>query len=289
MDEATFDNAAAEGAEHVEHGSDDGTYFLMYRSICRTEYYLNPDLLQALIFCLKHASFKKRSIPVTEGRVKKFIELSEGQFITGRNAAGKELGVPARTIWDRLKKMESLGTIAIESNNYYSIISVCNWTPYQRPQIASRQGFRQGVPPSTRHQSTTNKEGLRKNKNVRESAREHVPPKPPDGTPPTSTLEVAFPPELDTTEARQMIDIWLAYKAERREAYKPVGLKAFIGRTANLVKLHGLAMVSAAMERAKASGWKGYDYDGAFPAVSSMSAVTRYVDPNSDEAQGWTP
>lgn len=54
---------------------------------------------------------------------------------------------------------------------------------------------------------------------------------------------------------------WLAYKRERREPYKPTGLKTVITRIGNLTAEHGAQRVASAIERAIANGWKGFDHD----------------------------
>jgi hypothetical protein len=51
---------------------------------------------------------------------------------------------------------------------------------------------------------------------------------------------------------------WITYKTERRESYKPQGMKALITQLAKAEKEHGAAAVIDAMELAQASGWKGW-------------------------------
>jgi hypothetical protein len=128
---------------HTEHGGsfdDDAEgFFLLHRRIRNGPYYLNPGLLQTLLYCLSHAAFRKRVVPMTTGRAVTRVELSEGQFITGRHAGAKELNIPPGTFWDRMKKMQELGTISIESNNHFSIVTVCNWSSYQNAKSTRRQ------------------------------------------------------------------------------------------------------------------------------------------------------
>jgi hypothetical protein len=54
---------------------------------------------------------------------------------------------------------------------------------------------------------------------------------------------------------------WLAYKGERKERYQPTGLRSLLSRIVNLTEAHGEATVIAAMDRAMANGWKGFDHD----------------------------
>lgn len=59
---------------------------------------------------------------------------------------------------------------------------------------------------------------------------------------------------------REKVSEWLRYKGERRESYKPTGLKAFFGEVANIAKSEGESVVIARMERAMANGWRGWNH-----------------------------
>ncbi|QDV78043.1 hypothetical protein [Botrimarina mediterranea] len=80
---------------------------------------------------------------------------------------------------------------------------------------------------------------------------------------------------------------WLSYKAERREHYTETGLKQLHGRVRNLESEHGNEAVEAAMRRAMANGWKGFDYDvgkssAKSPAARTQSANERFMARHSD-------
>lgn len=59
----------------------------------------------------------------------------------------------------------------------------------------------------------------------------------------------------------QSLQNWIAYKTEKRQGYKPTGLKSLVSRVANVAKTYGDDAVIEAMERAMASGWQGWDHD----------------------------
>lgn len=90
-----------------------------------------------------------------------------------------------------------------------------------------------------------------------------------------------FGPEL--TDAFRA---WLRYKAEKRQPYKPEGLRALVAETRSNARRHGEAAVSALIRRCMASNWQGIIWDrlDAKPAASKpqgareMSAAAwRYV------------
>ena len=56
----------------------------------------------------------------------------------------------------------------------------------------------------------------------------------------------------------ESITSWLAYKIERNEGYKPVGLKSFLSQIAKAEAKHGYDAVVDSIEGAMADGWKGW-------------------------------
>lgn len=54
---------------------------------------------------------------------------------------------------------------------------------------------------------------------------------------------------------------WIAYKQERREAYKAVGLKSLLTEIENRVKRHGAAAVAEVIRLSMANNWKGIIWD----------------------------
>ena len=88
---------------------------------------------------------------------------------------------------------------------------------------------------------------------------------------------------IEPAELRKAVDDWLAYKRERREAYKPQARKAFFSRVANLAVEHGARAVIDAMQRAMGNGWKGWDHDIGQPRGSPNGRTS------SSPSQTYTP
>lgn len=126
-----------------DDGDSDG-YFLVSRKLRRSEIFLNPPMLQMLLFCIDAAAFKPQRVPMRTGATITYVDLDVGQFITGRNSGAKELCVPPATFWDRLKKLEATGVVVITSNSYFSVVTVCNYARYQNAKKPCRQRKQQG-------------------------------------------------------------------------------------------------------------------------------------------------
>lgn len=58
-------------------------------------------------------------------------ELQPGQFATGREAASAELGVSGSAWYRSMQKLQEFGSLKMEANNRFTIVSIVNWEIYQ--------------------------------------------------------------------------------------------------------------------------------------------------------------
>ena len=54
---------------------------------------------------------------------------------------------------------------------------------------------------------------------------------------------------------------WLKYKAERRESYKPTGLKKLIAEVKGKLSLYQETAVISLIDECMANGWRGIIWD----------------------------
>lgn len=103
------------------------------RSITDSQVFAHPIALKIWIWCLCKASHKQRHIQLKVGKGDRIVTIEAGQFIFGRHKAEEALSIDGSTIYKWLQKFESadFSMILIESNNQYSIITICNWEEYQ--------------------------------------------------------------------------------------------------------------------------------------------------------------
>ena len=78
-----------------------------------------------------------------------------------------------------------------------------------------------------------------------------------------SVSDFGFSPDLEAA-----VNDWLAYKRERREAYKPVGLKSLLTQIKNAASANGDAAVAAVIRQSMSSGYKGIVFDRLERAAS---------------------
>lgn len=101
------------------------------------------------------------------------------------------------------------------------------------------------------------KHGQNKNKsenkiNIKENVPKGTSKKSADALTPFSE----FSPEL-----QEALQEWMQYKAERKEQYKPTGLKAFVSEVRNKLRTYGEAMVISLIRECMANGWRGIIWD----------------------------
>lgn len=92
----------------------------------------------------------------------------------------------------------------------------------------------------------------------------------PDGENAPELEKCGFSPAL-----RAAVEDWLAYKRERREAYKPTGLKALLTQISSASSAHGDAAVIGVIRQSMSSGYKGITFDrlGQSPVATNESTV----------------
>lgn len=75
-------------------------------------------------------------------------------------------------------------------------------------------------------------------------------------SPPTQEPFSEFSPEM-----QEALQEWMQYKAERKEQYKPTGLKAFVSEVRNKLLLFPERAVITLIRECMANGWRGIIWD----------------------------
>jgi hypothetical protein len=109
------------------------------------------------------ASHKDRFIKFHSGKGDQQVHVTAGQFVFGRNKAAEVFGWSPSTVWNRLQRLADIICILIQSNNQYSIVTICNWRNYQSEE--EQKVTTNGQPID--NQLTTNGQPIDTNKNVK--------------------------------------------------------------------------------------------------------------------------
>jgi hypothetical protein len=103
----------------------------VHRSVLESYAFANPVSLKMWVWMLLKANYRQSYIPIKTGKGVISVKVERGQFIFGRFKAEEELNIDGSMIYRQLKKFEELEQIIIESNNQYSVITICNYETYQ--------------------------------------------------------------------------------------------------------------------------------------------------------------
>ncbi len=102
----------------------------LYRELLVSEIFASEKGLKIWVWILLKANHKSRFFTVKIGRGEKTIKIERGQFLFGRFKAEDELSIDGSTVYKWIKKMEAMGMIGLDSNNHYTILTVCNFNAY---------------------------------------------------------------------------------------------------------------------------------------------------------------
>jgi len=106
--------------------------------------------------------------------VKEPITIKPGQFITGRfdlhhklYPKNKKSNLSPLSIQRLMNKLKRLKNLDIETNNKYSLVTICNWPIYQSTEIENEQQGEQPHEQQMNNKRTTDEQQMNTNKNIK--------------------------------------------------------------------------------------------------------------------------
>lgn len=102
------------------------------RRLLESKIFASEKGLKIWIWLILKANHKDRYIPITIAKGQSIVHIKRGQMIFGRISAEEELRISRSVIYKWIKKMEKDKMITIESNNHYSIITICKYNEYNK-------------------------------------------------------------------------------------------------------------------------------------------------------------
>lgn len=143
-------------------------YFKVHRKILDSQVFAHPIALKIWVWCMAKVTFKERFITLKIGKGDIVVKLLPGQFIFGRFKAEDEIGIDGSTIYRWIQKFSTkeYNMVTIESNNQYSIITLCNWEQYQNGEEESEQPMNNQRTADEQPTNTNNNDNKDKNTNI---------------------------------------------------------------------------------------------------------------------------
>ena len=128
-----------------------------------------------------------------------------------------------------------------------------------------RENGKKGGRPKKQKQSEENPKNQKvfsETKKRQDKDKEKEKEKDEEGNPPLSPLAPAEALAFsDSPELQAAFDDWLAYKRERREEYKPTGLKSLVTEIRKNADRYGSRAVADLIRECMASNWRGIIFD----------------------------
>lgn len=103
----------------------------LHRTLLDSMIFSSQTGLKIWIWLLLKASYRKRYVSLKIGKGETTVTIERGQLLFGRYKAEEELCIDGSTIYKWIKKLEENEMILVQSNNQYSIITICNYDTYQ--------------------------------------------------------------------------------------------------------------------------------------------------------------
>lgn len=149
--------------------SSDG-WVKLWRKTQRSEVFSDPVIFKLWCLCLMKANHKIEYISIKG--IARPIKLNPGQFITGRfslhedyhQGKKRKKHISPLTLWRKLKILENMQNLNIESRSVCSIITISNWEQYQQGEQRVNNGRTTG---EQRVNTNKNEKNNKNDKNIK--------------------------------------------------------------------------------------------------------------------------
>lgn len=187
------------------------------RNIVDWDWYTDANTFRVFMHLLLTANYKDCNY--------KGVEVKRGQVATSRKEIAKALRMSEQNVRTSLSHLKSTSEITSKSTNKLTIITLCKYDSWQDlVSESNQQTNRESTDNLTVNQPTIEEESNKYNNNNKEKENTNVFPKK------KNSLDLS----IVSQEMREAVDVWLAYKKEKGQTYKPTGFKTFYN---NLIKL----------------------------------------------------
>ena len=215
-------------------------YIRLHRTITGWRWYKDGNVLRLWLHLLLNANYEQSEF---QDRI-----IGRGEQVTSLKALSESTGLSIQEVRTALGKLKRTGEILVNSNRHFTIVSILNYDKFQSDSADKQQTVNTQ---STNKQQTVNSQSTTSEKEKK--AKNTIPP----CIPPTSSSEeIPFSGALGDA-----VRDWLAYKAERRESYKPTGLKSLFAQIERNVNVHGEDAVCDCIRLSMSNGWRGIIWD----------------------------
>jgi hypothetical protein len=252
----------------------------LHRQFLQWEWFSDPHVLSVFVYLLLQANHK-------DGKWRGHGVLA-GQHITSNEIISSHTGLSVQMVRTALRKLKSTGEITMVSTNKFTLVTVVKWAFYQggvddsntqnNNQTTGNQQTDSTQTTDEQH-SINNKQEVKEGENDKNVRRVKT-PKPPTAvggdSPPSYSQLVGFE---ENSELQQAVNNWLEYKQEKRQQYKPQGLKSLLSQVKNNSDSYGVDSVIHAINESMANNYQGIVWDKAKNMSSNSSSTNKRDSP----------
>jgi hypothetical protein len=128
-------------------------FVVIWRKIQNTSFYRDSVAFHLAIHLVLKANHEAKTI-VFNGQL---LHIERGQCICGRDVLAYEIGANSSLITRKLKILQNLGFINVNSNNRYSVITILNYDTYQDIKTKEEQPIGQPIEQQTNSKRTADR------------------------------------------------------------------------------------------------------------------------------------
>ncbi len=213
----------------------------LHRDILESKCFAHPITLKIWIWLLAKAKHKPMVILLKVGRGNIEVEIERGQLIFGRFKAEEELSIDGSTIYKHIQKLQDWGNIIIDSNNQYSVITICKYDDYQTFLGEEEQPSNNQV--TTKEQPSNNQVTQIKNVKKEEEGKE-------DNTP-----KFSFRQSLINKMANEkLVSDWLEVRKTKKATNTETAFNKFLSQVEKSKQ-----NINVVLELCITKSWSGFD------------------------------
>ena len=218
-------------------------YIKIHRKMVDWGWYSDPVTKVVFLHLLLTANYKE-----TEYRG---VKISPGQAVVGINALAEKLGLTSQKVRTALSHLEASGEISRKSTNKFSVVTVVNWAKYQLVDDELTINQQTNNNQLTNKQQTTNKQLTTPKERKKERKKEYK----------NNILSPLTPLTGCDEKLIEAVTRWLAYKRERGQTYKAVGLDTLLKKIKKSADQYGEAAVIDLIDECIANRYQGIIWD----------------------------
>ena len=215
-------------------------YIKIHRKLIDWGWYSDPTTKVVFLHLLLTANYKESEF--------KGQKIAPGQTVVGVKALAEKLGLTVQNVRTALSHLEASGEITRKSTNRFSVVTIANWGKYQLADDELTNNQQSTNNQLTNNQQSTNNQltTLEERKKVRKEESK------------TERIITPLTPLTDCgEELQEAVRRWLAYKQERGQAYKQVGLDTLIKKIKKSAIQYGESVVVDLIDECIANRYQG--------------------------------